>query len=225
LSARAQLLDSLADAVLRVRRPHPVRVGIDGRSAAGKTTLARELAGVLAGRGRPVWCASIDDFHLPGHTERSRRREWTPETLYERGYDYLAFRDLVLRPLGPAGDRRCRTRVWDAANDAPWPEEWHEVPRDALLLAEAAFLFRPELADHWDLTIWLDVDFETVLERARRRDVAWVGSEEEVLEKYRSFWIPTHELYERATRPRDRADVVVENVRFDAPRLLRLRLR
>ncbi len=225
MTERARVLAALADAVLGVVRPHPVRVGIDGRSAAGKTTLAAELAEVLAARARSVLCASIDDFHLPGHTHRSRRREWTPETLYERGYDYGSFRDLVLRPLGPGGDRRCRARLWDAANDVAYPEEWQEVPGAGLLVAEAAFLFRPELADHWDLTIWLDIDFETVLARARRRDVAWVGSEDEVVAKYRATWIPVHELYERSTKPQERADVVIDNTRFDEPRITRLRLR
>jgi uridine kinase len=106
LNQRAAVLGALADAVLRVRRPHPVRVGVDGRSAAGKTTFCAELAEIVAARGSVVLRASIDDFHSPGHSGRSRRREYTPEKLYEGGYDYSAFADLVLRPLGPGGDRR-----------------------------------------------------------------------------------------------------------------------
>jgi hypothetical protein len=42
--SRAQVVSVLADAVLRVRAPRPVRVGIDGRSASGKPTLTHELA-------------------------------------------------------------------------------------------------------------------------------------------------------------------------------------
>jgi uridine kinase len=225
LSARDRVLEALADAVVRVSRPHPVRVGVDGRSAAGKSTLCGELAAAVAARGRPVLRASIDDFHRPGHTHRSRRREWTPETLYGEGYDYRAFADLVLRPLGPGGDRRCRQRLWDAANDVAYPEEWHELPRDGVLVAEASFLFRPELALHFDVTLWLDIDFETLLQRVRRRDVAWVGSEEEVVAKYRSTWIPVHALYEEHMQPRDRADIVVDNSRFDEPRVVRMSLR
>jgi uridine kinase len=225
VTPRAQVLETIADAVLRVSRPHPVRVGVDGRSAAGKSTLCGELAAVLAASGRPVLCASIDDFHRPGHAWYSRRRGWTPETLYERGYDYSGFRDLVLRPLGPGGDGRCRTRHWDAANDVAYPGAWHELPRDGVLVAETSFLFRPELAAHFDWTIWLDIDFDTLLERVRRRDVAWAGSEEEVVAKYEATWIPVHQLYERTENPRDRADVVVDNERFEEPRITRLRLR
>ena len=38
---RSQLLDYLADQIIEIRRPHPVRVALDGPDAAGKTTLAQ----------------------------------------------------------------------------------------------------------------------------------------------------------------------------------------
>src|SRR5919198_165461 len=89
---------------------HPIRVGLDGRSAAGKTTLADVLADMVQPTlHRPVVRASIDDFHRPGHKFRSMRGEWTARSYYDESYDYLAFRDLVLRPLGAGGNRRLRT--------------------------------------------------------------------------------------------------------------------
>jgi uridine kinase len=50
VTQRAEALGELAEHVLAVDRPHPVRVAIDGCSAAGKTTLADELAQVLRDR-------------------------------------------------------------------------------------------------------------------------------------------------------------------------------
>ena len=47
---RDELLTHLADLAGAVTRPHPARVAVDGRPAAGKTTLADELAGVLRAR-------------------------------------------------------------------------------------------------------------------------------------------------------------------------------
>ena len=38
--SRNQVLDQLADIVVAIERPHPVRVAVDGVDAAGKTTLA-----------------------------------------------------------------------------------------------------------------------------------------------------------------------------------------
>lgn len=51
---RGDLLDRLAGAIESVTAAHPLRVAVDGPPAAGKTTLADELALLLRGRGREV---------------------------------------------------------------------------------------------------------------------------------------------------------------------------
>src|SRR5215207_9733656 len=91
--ARRAVIDSLAEAITLVRVGHPTRVAIEGRSAAGKSTLADELAAAVRARGCEVIRASIDDFHRLGHKHRSRRGGWTPQSYYDEGYDYDAFRD------------------------------------------------------------------------------------------------------------------------------------
>ena len=40
---RSDLIQGLAEIILRISKSHPVRVAIDGVDAAGKTTLADEL--------------------------------------------------------------------------------------------------------------------------------------------------------------------------------------
>jgi signal recognition particle GTPase len=51
---RADLLGRLAEPVGAINAAHPTRVFIDGAPAAGKTTLADELAVVLRTQGRTV---------------------------------------------------------------------------------------------------------------------------------------------------------------------------
>ncbi|MBV9173331.1 MAG: uridylate kinase, partial [Chloroflexi bacterium] len=86
-------LRPIADWIASLELGHPTRVGLDGRSAAGKTTLADTLAEMVQSTlHRPVVRASIDDFHRPGHKFRSMRGEWTPQSYYDESYDYLAFR-------------------------------------------------------------------------------------------------------------------------------------
>jgi dihydrofolate reductase len=51
---RGELLDRLAGAIESFTTPHPLRVAVDGPPAAGKTTLADELARLLRARGREV---------------------------------------------------------------------------------------------------------------------------------------------------------------------------
>jgi uridine kinase len=219
--ALGEVVGTLAQVVTSLRRSHPVRVGIDGRSAGGKTTLADALAQVIGLSGREVLRASIDDFHRPGHIFRSERGEWTPRSYYDEAYDYAAFLDTVLRPLGPDGTRRCRTALFDSSHDVWFDEQWHVVGTECVLIVDGAFLSRPELIREWDYLVWLYVDTETMVERARRRDVAWVGSAEVVEQRYRDRMIPTHLLYERLVDPQRHAHAVVDMRDLDAPGIIR----
>src|SRR5678810_31350 len=107
-TGRRAVIERVADDVVsRNGLGHPLRVGIDGRSAAGKTTFADELATTLEARGVSVLRASIDDFHPKGYKFRSRQDDWTPELCLGEGFEYAAFRRLVLEPLGPGGSRLC----------------------------------------------------------------------------------------------------------------------
>src|SRR5262245_22190943 len=102
---RTTLLDELLGMVGRLPSQRPLRLGIDGRSAAGKTTIADELAKRLRASGRRCLRASIDDFHPPGYKYRSTAGGFTPDAYLREGYDYVAFRKLVLEPLSPGGLR------------------------------------------------------------------------------------------------------------------------
>src|SRR5919198_4461184 len=108
--ARAAVIP-LADRVEAVRRPHPVRVAIDGVDAAGKTTLADELAADLRRRGREVVRASMDDVHRP-RAERYRRGELSPDGYYHDSFDYDALRETMLGPgrVHEEAERRYRRR-------------------------------------------------------------------------------------------------------------------
>jgi uridine kinase len=151
---------------------------------------------------RPVIRASIDDFHRPGHKYGSMRGEWTAQSYYDESYDYVAFRELVLQPLGPGGNRRVRTAIFDSFHDVPIQEYWQSASEKAILIVDGAYLQREELRTHWDYLIWLKVDTETMIARARQRDVAWVGSAEVVERRYRTRVVHRHALYESLVDPR-----------------------
>ncbi len=65
---RGELLDRLTGAIESVTASHPLRVAVDGPPAAGKTTLADELALLLRIRGREVIRASIEGSTCPGRS-------------------------------------------------------------------------------------------------------------------------------------------------------------
>lgn len=94
---RGELLDRLA-AAIEAAAPtgHPARIAVDGPDAAGKTTLADELAAVFRTRGRKVIRASIDGFHRP-RAERYRRGEFSPQGCYHDTFDHEAHGPETLR--------------------------------------------------------------------------------------------------------------------------------
>jgi uridine kinase len=212
------VVERLVDSIDAVRRPHPVRVGIDGPDAAGKTTLADELGRTLRERGREVIRASIDGFHRP-RAERYRRGQDSPEGYYADSFDYGALRRALLDPLGPGGGREYRRAVFDVRVDAALPDAAELATGDAMLLFDGVFLFRPELLDLWDLRIFVSAGFDEVLRRALERDAALFGSRKEAERRYRTRYIPGQELYFSAARPREAADLVVVNDDPDRPRL------
>jgi uridine kinase len=80
-------------------------VGIDGRTAAGKTTLGHELASLLADAGRVVLRASLDDFKRPW-AERHRYDRVSGQGYYRNAFDLDAIRELLLEPADPTGTGR-----------------------------------------------------------------------------------------------------------------------
>lgn len=184
-SAALQRIRSLAAAQPRVL------IAIDGRCAAGKTTLAASLQAQLACN-----VFHMDDFFL-------RPEQRMPERLRQPGgnVDFERFLTEVLRPLRdgepvtyrPYG---CRTQQLRAP-----------VHTEARLvnLIEGSYSCHPALWDLYDLHIFLSVGPE----EQRRRIAARNG--EKMLPMFTNVWIPMEETYFAQFRIAERADLCVEN--------------
>lgn len=207
---RDEVLDRLAEAV---GLAHPARVAVDGPPAAGKTTLADELAAVLRARGRDVIRASIDDFLFP-RARRYRRGEYSAEGCYFDAHDCDALNRVLLDPLGPGGDRRFRHAVYDRTTDSVVSPPVTTAPADAVLVFDGVFLMRPELVDRWDLRVLVSTTFEKTVDRAVIRERG-VSSPAEVERRWRERYLPAQQLYFAAARPTDHVDFIVHN---DEPR-------
>jgi uridine kinase len=166
---RDELLCRLAQAVGSVTIAHPTRVAIDGPPAAGKTTLADELAVVLRGQGREVIRATIEGFLFP-RALRYPRGEYSAEGCYFDTHDDDALNRVLLDPLGPGGDRRFQQAVYDRRTDTALCPPVTTAPADAVLLFDGVFLLRPELVDRWDLRIFVSTAFAETVDRAMIRE-------------------------------------------------------
>lgn len=211
---RADLLEQLAARIDAVRSPPPVKVAVDGPDAAGKTTLADELASALRERGRQVVRACADDFARP-RAQRYARGPTSPEGYYRDSFDEEALLTSLLDPLGPAGSRQLIVGSFELRTDRPWTPDPVAVAEDAILFCDGLFLLRPELRDRWDLSIHVTAAFDVRLARARVRDLDRFGRPDEVERRYRERYEPGQDLYRSEARPEQTADVVVHN---DDPR-------
>lgn len=209
--ARAALLRTLAENLpAPAELSHPLRVGIDGVSASGKTILADELADHLRSQGREVIRAGMDGFHNPPAI-RHRLGPSSAEGYLRDSFDYQAVRAQLLQPLGPGGNLRYRFAAYDHHAESPLDTPLLDAPPGAVLLFEGVMLFRPELSTFFDYKILVQVPFDVALQRARSRDLPKFGSMETLLEKYNHRFIPGQKQYLCENQPETQAQAIIQN--------------
>ncbi len=217
-STRALVISHVAAVVCDGDPGHPTRVAIDGVTASGKSTFARELTAAVSELGRPAIHLTMDGFHH--HREhRYRRGRLSADGYYEDAYDFAALAELVLIPLGPGGDRRYRTRVIDLASDAEIGEAPVEAPADAVVIVDGSFLQRPELAGLWDHRILIETDLAVARHRGTVRDARQLGGLAKAEHVYDARYHAAARRYLAAVDPAARATLIVENTDLEHPRL------
>ena len=88
------------------------------------------------------------------------------------------------------------------------------------MLIEGVFLFKQEIMPYLDYKIYLDVSFETILERVKLRDKLVLGSEEEIIKKYQEKYIPGQKLYFKECNPKIHSDIVINNNYYSNPKII-----
>lgn len=177
-------------AAIRQHPKRPLRVAIDGGSASGKTTLARELGQAL---GCPV--VHMDDFFLPPALR-------TPERLAEPGGNvhYERFAQEVLPGL--ASGEAFSYGTFDCGVLEVTGRQ--AVPAADVRIVEGAYSLHPRLAEVYDLKIFLRVDPALQANRILQRN----GAEKQAV--FLSRWIPLEQRYFDACKVEARADLVLD---------------
>lgn len=202
---RTAVVTEVADRVL-ARGAHRLRVGVDGLTAAGKTTFGDELARAVEARGRPALRAGLDDFKKPWR-DRHLYDRLSGRGYYRNAYDYDAVSRLLLRPAGPDGSGVCVLRSIDPATQVDHSAEVTVATPDAVLIVDGVFAFRPQLDHFWDFRIWLHVDEDTSVRRGVARD----GT------AYSDRYPASERLYLAEVDPVRRVDLIIDNTAFDRP--------
>lgn len=162
-------------------------VAIDGRCAAGKTTVASYLEKELSCN-----CIHMDHFFL-------QPIQRTPKRLEEPGgnVDYERFLEEVLLPLRRG--KEFTYRPFDCKT-MDFTEPVRVVPGSVTII-EGSYACHPELIKYYDLRIFLSVDPIEQLKRIEKRN----GSE--ALKIFSQKWIPLEEKYIQAFHIPEQCDL------------------
>ncbi|MGK5631269.1 uridine kinase [Streptomyces sp. URMC 123] len=213
---RGALIEEVAGRVSALG-PGRLLVGIDGPTAAGKTSFGHELAERVAAGGRPVLRATLDDFKRPWRDRHLYDRE-SGEGYYRNAFDYDAVRRLLLDPCRSPEATRCALCSIDPLTQIDHSARTTPLTPDTVLIVDGVFAFRPEIDAYWDFRVRLGVDEELSVRRGAERDQDWAGSEAESL--HRGRYLVAERVYLREADPLPRMDVVIDNSVFARPRLL-----
>lgn len=195
-SEYAQLLALFGAIDRRLAGGERVILAIDGRSGAGKSSLAALLASVYDG----ALVVHMDDFFLQPH-QRTAQRLQTPGG----NVDHERFLEEVLAPM------RRGEAFWYRPFDCGRMEigEGMRLSPGRLCIVEGSYSLHPSLASAYDLRVALRIDAAA----QRARILARNG--EQMLARFIEMWIPLEERYFSATRLFARIDAVIDVTPLD----------
>lgn len=182
-----EMIDSIASTIDVLHKENErLLVAIDGRCAAGKTTLALHVQ-------ERYGCNVIhmDHFFL-------RDEQRTPERLETPGgnVDYERFLEEVLVPLRETG--KCVYRPFDCGTRQL--TEPIRISEHAITIIEGSYSCHPALWKYYDVRLFLTVEPEEQLRRIVLREGAWKA------EVFKQRWIPLEERYFSAFEIEERCE-------------------
>jgi uridine kinase len=207
---RSSLLKKISEKILSIEICHPVRVGVDGITASGKSTFAKDLVEILRKSDRPVIYLTIDGFHNP-KSIRYRLGRKSPEGYFRDAYDYESITEALLTPLGNGGSLKYCTETFNLSEDKILSPTYKIAEKNSIFVVDGSFSLRKELCDLWDYRIYLRVPFEVAAERASLRDKDFFGSSELAREVTEDRYHAAHRMHLKENRPEFVADCVVDN--------------
>jgi phosphoglycolate phosphatase len=188
-------------------------IGISGIDTSGKTAFSEAFARYLRSIGRKCLVIHMDDFHNP----LALRRQGSDEidAYYQNAFNYSQLTGEILEPLQNTGRLDKDVLCLNLDTDRYEILRHFDADPDTVVLLEGVLLFRPPVSEYLDGKVFLHIDFDEMLERARVRDVPKYGAA--FLEKYKSKYIPVQQRYIKEHRPHETCDILIDNSNYLFP--------
>lgn len=167
--------------------------------------------------GHDIEIIGVDDFL---NNRKTRYQKWieSPQWFYYDTYNYQDFLKYVLVPFQKWEWNYCK-KIFDIDTNSELEIEMKEVRKSQIVLIEWIFLFRPELISFFDYKIFLNVNFDTTLERMFKRDtdLERLWWKKEVIKRFNIRYMPWQQLYLNDAKPEEKSDIVIDNNDYNNP--------
>ena len=166
-----------------------VTLAIEGGSASGKSTLGSVLEQVYG-----CTLMHMDDFFLQPHQR-------TPERFAQPGgnVDRERFLEEVLQPL--SRKESVQYRPFDCSSFTIQPPV--SITPEKLVVIEGAYSMHPELADHYDFSVFLDIDPALQKSRINKRNSPAFA------QRFFNEWIPMEHRYFEVMQVQERCNLII----------------
>lgn len=214
------IVEHIINKIKQTKKSKPIIIAFDGVDTSGKTTLADAID--LSMRKQNVFepiRVQIDRFHNPKEI-RTQKGDLSPEGFFYDSFNLSAIYENIINPI-KTGTKTIITGIYDYRIEQHIEEYRIPINNNSVILFDGIFMHRDELYKNWDLSIFLDISFETVLKRAIKRDIDLFSSEENIKKRYLCRYIPGEEIYLNSCNPKKRAHIVIDNNNFEAPKILK----
>jgi len=193
-------------------------IAVDGVDGSGKSRFADALAAACGREGLPAAVVRVDDFRRPVDWAATPAPADEAAAYYERYYDFADL-DACLGAFLDGADRVTIPRFDSARGDLDGEQalSFGDAP---LCIVEGVFVLRARAAAGAPL-VTLEVGAAEARRRILERDAARGRSLEEIERRLDRRYLPAQERYRLELDPRARADVLIDNDRWERPRLLR----
>jgi len=189
--------------------------GISGVDTAGKTIFTKQFYKFLKCKGHNCKVVHLDDFHNPKEI-RSQLND-PVESYLKYAFDLNKVLDEILIPIKKGNDVSKELKLLCLETDKYEINKNIKLTPNDLILLEGVLLFREPLNNYFDYRIYIDINYDYMVERAHKRGE---GSITELEKSYHNKRIPIQKKYILENSPKKQSDIIINNNDFNNPTLV-----